>query len=381
MNFFNRQRHLGEIAEYIGGELLGDPSIKITGIAGIEDAKKGDLTFLANPKYTAYLKTTSASAVIVGKDTKTEEIKIPQIRHSHPYFAFARVMELTIDFKKIYPESTHPTAVLGEEVKLEKGVHIGPHVVLEKRVWLKRNAVILAGSFIGANSIVGENSLIYPNVTIRKNVEIGSNVIIHSGTVIGSDGFGYAKEKRIHHKIPQIGGVKIGDDVEIGANVTIDRATLGVTRIGKGTKIDNLVQIGHNVEMGENCIIVAQVGIGGSTKVGNDTIMAGQVGVAGHIKIGNRVVIGGQSGVTKDIPDDTTIFGYPAREIHKTKKIEAHLSRLDLYVQRLKNIEQELKEMKKKIPFRQRGEDRVRGEAKKEGRRRKEKEKEKVPSP
>jgi UDP-3-O-[3-hydroxymyristoyl] glucosamine N-acyltransferase len=374
MNPFRRQRTLGEIAEFIGGELVGDPSTQITGIAGIEEAKTGDITFLANPKYTTFLKTTSASAVIMGKEIKTEGIGIPSIKHPNPYFAFARVMELFFDFKKIYPESTHPTAVLGEEVKLEKGVHVGPHVVLEKGVCLKRNAIILAGSFIGANSIVGENSLIYPNVTIRENVEIGNDVIIHSGTVIGSDGFGYAQEKRIHHKIPQIGGVKIGDDVEIGANATIDRATLGITRIGKGTKIDNLVQIGHNVEIGENCIIVAQVGISGSTKVGNDTIIGGQVGLAGHIKIGNRVVIGAQSGVTKDTPDDTAIFGYPAREIRKTKRIEAHLSRLDLYIQRLKNIEKKLKQMKEKVPFPQSGKGRVRGkEKKKEGRRKKEK--------
>jgi UDP-3-O-[3-hydroxymyristoyl] glucosamine N-acyltransferase len=347
MNPFYKEKKLGEIAKYIGGELLGNPSVKITGISSIEDAKTGDLTFLANPKYTAFLKTTSASAAIVGSETKLEGIKTSLIKHPNPYFAFAQAVEFLVGVKKNCPEGIHPTAVVEEEVKLEKGVHVSPHVILEKGVRLKRNATILAGSFIGANSIVGENSLIYPHVTIRENVEIGKNVIIHSGTVIGSDGFGYAKEKGIHHKIPQIGGVIIEDDVEIGANVTIDRATLGVTRIGKRTKIDNLVQIGHNVEIGENCIIVAQVGISGSTKVGNDSILAGQVGVGGHIKIGNRVVIGGQSGVTKDIPDDTVIFGYPAREIHKTKRIEAHLSRLDLYVQRLKNLEKELEEMKR----------------------------------
>lgn len=347
MSPFYRENKLGEIAKYIGGELIGNPSVKITGISGIEDAKKGDLTFLANPKYAAFLKTTSASAVIVGKETKIEGIKTSLIKHPNPYFAFAQAVEFLVEVRKIYPEGIHPTAVVEEEVKLEKGVHVSPHVILKKGVRLKRNATILAGSFIGANSIVGENSLIYPNVTIRENVEIGKNVIIHSGTVIGSDGFGYAKEKGIHHKIPQIGGVIIEDEVEIGANVTIDRATLGVTRIGKGTKIDNLVQIGHNVEIGENCIIVAQVGISGSTTIGNDTVIAGQVGIGGHLKIGHRVVIGAQSGVTKSVTDGATIFGCPAREIHKMKRIEAHLSRLDLYVQRLKNVEKELEEMKR----------------------------------
>ncbi len=341
-----RERDLGQIAEHIAGELAGDPSIKIRGVAGIEEAQEGDLTFLANPQYSAFLKSTSASAVIVSKEADVEGIKIPLIKHPNPYFAFVRAVELLVDTQKTYPESVHPTAVLAEEVKLEKGVHLGPHVVLEKGAWIKRGAAVLAGSFVGTGSMVEEGSLIYPNVTIRENVKIGKRVIIHSGTVIGSDGFGYAKEKGAHQKVPQIGGVRIEDDVEIGANVTIDRATLGVTRIGRGTKIDNLVQIGHNVDIGENCVIIAQVGIGGSTRIGNDVILAGQVGVVGHIKIGNRAVIGAQSGVTKDIPDDTTVFGYPAREIHKTKNIEAHLSRLDLYVQRLKEVERILKEMK-----------------------------------
>lgn len=340
------ERSLGEIAEYIKGELVGDPSIKIKGVAGIEEAQTGYISFLANPKYAGFLETTSASAVIVEKKTKGEKIKIPVIRHPNPYFAFAQVVDLFMKTKANYPQGTHPTAVVGEDVKLDRGVHIGPHVMVEKGAWLKRNSTILAGSFVGSNSTVGENCLIYPNVTIRENVEIGKNVIVHSGTVIGSDGFGYAKEGKIHHKIPQTGKVKIEDEVEIGANVTIDRATLGVTRIGKGTKIDNLAQIGHNVEIGENCIIIAQVGIGGSTKVGDDSVLAGQVGLTGHIKIGNRVVVGAQSGVTKDIPDDSVIFGYPAREIHKAKRIEAHLSRLDLYVQRLKELERILKQMK-----------------------------------
>ncbi len=340
------EKDLGEIAEYLGGELVGNPCVRITGVAGIEDARTGDLTFLANPKYASLLKTTSASAIIVGRETQTEKLKKPLIKHPNPYFAFARAIELFVDTKRSYPEGTHPSAVLGEKVDVGSGVHIGPHVVVENGVRLEGNSAVLAGGFIGAGSVIGENSLIYPNVTIRENVEVGKNVIIHSGSVIGSDGFGYARTDRTQHKIPQIGGVKIEDHVEIGANVTIDRATLGNTRIGKGTKIDNLVQIAHNVEIGENCIIVAQVGIGGSTKVGNDVVLAGQVGLVGHIKIGNRVVIGAQSGVTKDIPDDTTVFGYPAREIHKTKRIEAYLSRLHIYLDRLKELEKKLEKMK-----------------------------------
>ena len=339
-------KSLGEIADWIKGELRGDPSIQIYGIAGIEDAQAGDLTFVAHPKYAGFLKTTSASAVIVGVETDREGINIPMIVHPHPYYALAKTMELFGAVKNKYLEGIHPTAVLADGVKLERGVHVGANVVLEKGVWIKLGTVILAGCFIGADTILGENTFIHPNVTIRENVEIGKNVTVHSGTVIGSDGFGYVKDGGSHHKIPQIGKVKIEDNVEIGANVTIDRATLGVTRIGKGTKIDNLVQIGHNVEIGENCIIIAQVGISGSTKIGNDTIIAGQAGLAGHIKIGNRVVIGAQSGVTKSVPDDTTVFGYPAREIHKMKRIEAHLSHLDRYIKRLRELEEEVKRNK-----------------------------------
>jgi UDP-3-O-[3-hydroxymyristoyl] glucosamine N-acyltransferase len=341
------EKSLAQISEYLEGELVGDPTTKIRGVAAIEEAQPGELSFLANPRYAHFLKTTSASAVIVAKDTSAEGIKTPLIKHSNPYFAFARAVELFAGTKKVHPESVHSTAVLAEGVKLEKGVHLGPYVVLEKGVRVKRNSTVLAGSFIGADSSLGEGCLVYPNVIIRENVQIGKKVIIHSGAVIGSDGFGYAREKGVHRKIPQIGGVKIEDEVEIGANVTIDRAALGITRIGKGTKIDNLVQIGHNVDIGERCIIVAQVGIGGSTKIGDDAVLAGQAGLVGHINIGKQVVIGAQSGVTKDIPDGKTVFGCPAREIHKIKRIEAHLSRLDLYVQRLKDVERKLKEMRR----------------------------------
>ncbi len=335
---------LGEIALHIQGELVGDPSIKITGIAGIEEAKAGDLTFLANPKYKGFLEKTSASCAIVGKEIK--RAKVPLIRHPNPYFAFSKAMQLFFETKKEYPKTIHPTAVLGKKVKLGEKIHLAPYVVIEDNVELGDKVTVLARSFIGEGSVVGENCLIYPHVTIREDTQIGKNVIIHSGAVIGSDGFGYAKEKEIHHKIPQMGKVIIEDDVEIGANVTIDRATLGATRIGKGTKIDNLVQIAHNVVIGENCVIAGQVGISGSTKLGNNVVLGGQVGLVGHIKIGNNVMIGAQSGVTKDIPDNTIIFGYPAREIKKTKKIEACLSRLPEYIKRLREIEEKLKEIR-----------------------------------
>jgi UDP-3-O-[3-hydroxymyristoyl] glucosamine N-acyltransferase len=345
----NVERNLGEIARYLDAELEGDPSVKITGVAGIQEARAGDLTFLANPKYASFLATTSASAVIVGPSVGPARSSLPRIKHPNPYLAFARVLELFAGARE-FPSGIHPTAVVAEGGEVEKGAHLGPQVVVETGARIKAGAVIMAGCFVGAGSEIGENSLVYPNVTIREDVTVGKNVIVHSGAVIGSDGFGFAKDGVLYRKIPQIGGVEIGDDVEIGANVTVDRATLGVTRIGRGTKIDNLVQIAHNVVIGEDCIIAAQVGISGSTRIGDRSMLGGQVGVVGHVRIGDEATVGAQSGVTKNIPDGATVFGYPAREIHKTKKIEAHLSRFDLYLQRLEKLERALAEIKKKIP-------------------------------
>jgi UDP-3-O-[3-hydroxymyristoyl] glucosamine N-acyltransferase len=341
------KKTLEEIASHLGGEIYGDGTVEISGVAGIEEAKSGDLTFVANPRYVKFLDVTSASAVIVGKDI--QKAKIPVLRHTNPYYAFARAIALFHKPRKSYPEKIDPTALLGKEIKVGKGVYVGPYVIIEDKAKLRDKAVILGGSFIGENTEIGESSLVYPNVTIRENVIIGKNVIIHSGTVIGSDGFGYAKEKGEYHKIPQMGKVVLEDDVEIGANVTIDRATLGETRISKGTKIDNLVQIAHNVKIGENTIVVAQVGISGSTKVGKNVTLAGQVGLVGHIEIGDNVIIAAQSGVRKSIPPGKVYFGYPAKEHSKARKIEAVISLLPQYVEKIRDLEKRIKELEEKI--------------------------------
>jgi UDP-3-O-[3-hydroxymyristoyl] glucosamine N-acyltransferase len=340
------EKTLEEIASLISGELVGDGSIRIKGIAGIEEAEPGELSFLANPVYRVYLEKTRASAVIVGREI--DKAKIPLIRHNNPYYAFCKALEI-FTIKKDFPEGIHKSAILGKDVRIGKGVHIGPYVIIGDRVQIEDRVTILAGSFIGDDSILGEESFLYPRVTIREEGLIGKRVILHPGAVIGSDGFGYAKEGGVYHKIPQIGKVVLEDDVEIGANTTIDRATLGETRIGRGTKIDNLVQIGHNVSIGENTVLAAQVGISGSTRVGKNVVMGGQVGLGGHIKIGDNVMIGAQAGATKSIPPNTIVSGYPAREHTKAKKIEACITLLPLYVKKIRELEKRIKNLEKKV--------------------------------
>lgn len=340
------QKTLKEIADLVQGELSGNGSVKIKGVGGIEEAQPGELTFLANPKYLSYLEKTKASAVIVGANI--EKLKIPIIRHDNPYYAFCKALEF-FNPKKKYPQEIHKTAILGQDVKIGKGVYIGPFVILGDRVKIEEGVVILAGSFVGENTLIGKESFIYPRVTIREGCEIGKRVILHSGAVIGSDGFGYAKKAGVYHKIPQIGKVVLEDDVEIGANTTIDRATLGETRIAKGTKIDNLVQIAHNVTIGENSILAAQVGIAGSTKIGKNVTIAGQAGFVGHIKIGDNVIVGAQSGISKSFPSNTILFGYPAREHNKARKIEACVTLLPFYVKKIRELDKKIKELEKKL--------------------------------
>lgn len=347
---------LGQIAEKIGGTLYGDPQIEITGVASITEAKPGQLTFVANQKYRAYLKTTRATAVIIApafaevQDQKSATNRLALIEHSNPYYAFGLVLSLFHPEDQKYTPGIHPLAVVDSDALLGRNVHLGPYVVIEKNVRVDDNSVILAGAFVGQNSQIGNDCLVYPNVTIREKVKIGNRCIIHSGTVIGADGFGFAKDQGVYHKIPQVGGVIVEDDVEIGANVTIDRGTLGNTIIGKGSKIDNLVQIAHNVVIGENCIIVAQVGISGSTRLGKNVTLAGQAGLVGHLTIGDNVTVAAQSGIHKDLKPNTVYFGYPARELNKQKRIEAVISHLPEYIERLRILEKKIMELEKKVP-------------------------------
>lgn len=317
---------LKEIAECIGGEIVGDDGIVIKGVAGIKEAVEGDLTFLANPKYFPLLEKTRASAVITSRDVG--ESKKTIIRTDNPSLAFSQVLTLISPKGIAQPKGIHPSAIVGKQVTLGKNVSLGPYVVVEDGALIGDNTVVYAGTFIGAHTKIGSDTLIYPHVSIREHITIGSRVIIHSGTVIGSDGFGFVTIKGEHFKIPQIGTVEIGDDVEIGANVTIDRARFDKTIIAKGTKIDNLVQIAHNVSIGENSIIVSQVGIAGSTVIGKNVTLAGQSGVVGHISIGDNAIVMAGSGVSKPVAENETVFGYPARRADAAKKAHAALYNL-----------------------------------------------------
>ena len=335
---------LEEVAAAVNGVAVGDKGTVITGISGIKEAEEGDLTFVANSKYISLMKNTRASAIITSMDVKKSDK--PIIRTENPSLAFAKMISLLSPSEISRPKGIDSRAVIGKNVKLGAGTAIQPYVVIEDNVEIGDRTVIYAGGYIGAETKIGNDCLIYPRVTIRERIVIGDRVTVHSGSVIGSDGFGFAAVCGVHHKIPQTGTVVIEDDVSIGANVTIDRARFEKTVIGKGTKIDNLVQIAHNVEIGDNSIIVAQTGISGSTTVGKNVIIAGQSGVVGHITIGDNTIIAAKSGVAKSLPANSKVFGYPARPIVKMRRINACLTRLPDLFRFISVIEKKLKEQK-----------------------------------
>jgi UDP-3-O-[3-hydroxymyristoyl] glucosamine N-acyltransferase len=330
---------VADIAKHLGGEVAGDSSVTLTGFAPAEHAKPGDLTFAENQEYFARAEQSAASAVIVSADIKSGSkvlIRVPNAR-----VAFAKVLPLFFPEPKFEP-GIHPTAVIAKTAVVDKLAHIGPQCVVGERVRIEARVVLQAGNFVGDDCAIGEDSQLFPNVTLYPRTQLGRRVRIHSGTVVGSDGFGYVVDAGAHRKVPQIGNVIIDDDVEIGACVAIDRGALGATRIGKGTKIDNLVQIAHNVVIGEHCIVVGQAGIAGSTTLGNYVVLAGQVGLAGHIKIGDHVTIAAQSGVMSDITGGGTWLGAPAVPDKQAKRQMLAIQHLPEALRRLRNVEKKL---------------------------------------
>lgn len=316
---------VGEIVDFVGGKYAGDRDRKLSAVAALTDASEEQLTFLSNPKYAAQLAETKAGAILVPKNLEGNEDR--WIRVDDPYFALARIMTRWFSARPL-PKGVSPKASIASSARLGTNVVVGPFATIGENAVVGNNVIIFQGVSIEAETDIGDDCLIYPNVVIYDGTHIGSRCIIHAGVVIGSDGYGFALNDGKHHKIPQIGIVRIEDDVEIGAGTTIDRAALGETVIGEGTKIDNLVQIGHNVKIGKHCLLVSQVGIAGSTELGDYVSVAGQSGFSGHLKIGHRVQVAAKSAVLEDVPDDTKVMGSPAMPFKEFARRQATLKRL-----------------------------------------------------
>jgi len=334
-----------EIAELVQGELEGEDVNNIHGVAKIEDAGIGEITFISNPRYEKFIETTRASAILVGKDFP--RVTKPIIRTQDPYFSFLKVLRIFHPPEDILKEGIHPSAIIDKTAQIGANVRIGAGAVIDQNCKIGNNVSIYPGVVVMPQVVIGNKTTIHANVVLREKVQIGNNVIVHSGTVIGSDGFGFAREGQQYHKIPQVGTVIVEDDVEIGANCTIDRATLGATIIREGVKLDNLIQVAHNVEIGENTVVAAQAGISGSTKIGKNVMVGGQVGFVGHIEIGDNTTIGAQSGVSKSLPSNSVYFGYPARPIMQAKREEAALRKLPELLKKIANLEAKLDEIQK----------------------------------
>ena len=330
---------LGEVAAQTGGWVAPEAAAhEISGLASLDDANPGDLAFFGYPKYLKAVRKSRATAVLVPHGFG-EEVPAIRIWVDDPGAAFAKLLPAFVPPVVTFPPGVHPTAVVAPEATLGEGVHISPYAVIEPGAIIGARSLISAHTYIGHGVRVGEDCQIYPNVTIRERCTLANRVILPSGVVIGADGFGYEFRDGAHQKIPQTGIVVIEDDVEIGANSTVDRARFGRTWIRKGTKIDNLVQIAHNVTIGENCILCSQVGISGSTRLGNFVTLAGKVGLSGHIELGDGVIFGAMSAIAKDVPAKSIMFGAPARPIREYKATYALRKNIHKLYDRVKKLE------------------------------------------
>jgi UDP-3-O-[3-hydroxymyristoyl] glucosamine N-acyltransferase len=337
------EKSLKELAQLVGGTCQGPEDLKISGLAAIHQAGPDEITFVARTKFAEQIAASRAGAFIVSPELA--QVPRPLLITPDPYLAYAKIATVFAPPPRRWPGISNQ-ACLGANCKLGEDVSIAPFVCLGDNVLLGDRTTLLPGTVIGHGVTIGADTRLYANVTINDNCSVGSRVIIHSGTVVGADGFGFAPDGATYHKIPQLGIVVIEDDVEIGANCTIDRGALGETRICRGVKIDNLVMVAHNVVIGENSIIVAQVGISGSTQVGRNTILAGQVGLVGHITIGDGVRIGAQSGVTNSIPAGRVIMGSPALPLKDYKRMKAVQKKLPEVYDRLKALEKQVATLK-----------------------------------
>jgi len=337
---------LKDLAGKLNAELVGPGDIEISGAAGVNNAGAGHITFIVGKDNIKQLEQTGASAAIAPLDTP--ELRLPLLRVKNPRLAFAQAIEL-LHLKPTRPVGISDKAFIGKQSVIGTEPSIHPFVFIDDHAKIGDRVTLYPGAYLGKGSVVDDDCIVYPNVYIGYEVRIGKRVIIHAGAVIGSDGFGYATEDGKHHKIPQVGGVIIGDDVEIGANTTIDRATLGATVIKQGTKIDNLVQIAHNVTIGEHCLLIAQVGIAGSCTIGDFVVLAGQVGVADHVSIGDRSMVSAQSGIRNDIEPGQMIGGTYAMQQKEWLKVQAILPKLPELRKHITHLEKRLQELEQKI--------------------------------
>ncbi len=330
---------LSEIAEKIGAKLEGE-DLTVTGLTAIDNPFPDTLTYIVSKKYRKLLPECICPAVIAPPGIKSEKHSI--LVKDDPYLGFGLAMRLFHPDHHIPQPRVEKSAHVAESASLGKDVYIGHNAVISDNAKIGDNTIVHSGVYIGQDTVIGSNCYIYPNAVIMHNVTIGNRVAVYASAVVGSDGFGYARNGAAFAKIPQIGTVIVEDDVEIGAGTTIDRATMGETRIGTGTIIDNLVQIAHNCIIGPGSILCAQVGLAGTTTLGKNVILAGQVGIAGHLTIGDGVIAEAQSGIPNSIEKGSIVFGTPAREVMRARRIEAILNHLPEYIQRLRNIEKKV---------------------------------------
>lgn len=329
------------IAERLAGRLVGDGSTIVTGVASLDSARPGSLVYVDSPKHLAKAEASAAACLLLGESVSAKGKTAIQVRH--PKRAFAKAVSWFVPPPK-FPAGVHPSAIVSAEAKIEADVSIGPLAVIERGARIGRGTRIGAACYVGDDVRIGEECVLHANVTLYARVGLGSRVVVHSGTVIGSDGFGYVLDEGRYWKFPQIGDVVIGDDVEIGSNVSIDRGALDSTIIGRGTKIDNLVQVGHNVRIGEDCVIAAQTGISGSCVIGNRVVIGGQVGFGEQVRVEDEAVLGGQAGLLpgKRIRRGQTVWGTPARPLAEFKRLYAHFGRLDEMAAALAEIKKQL---------------------------------------
>jgi UDP-3-O-[3-hydroxymyristoyl] glucosamine N-acyltransferase len=340
---------LAEIAARLGAAVEGDTSLVIVGVAGVRDGGPGEIAFVSQERYAADAAASRVSALIVGMDWN-KPLPCAVLRVDKPEAAFTQVAQWFARPAPTQEPGVHSSAVVSRTAVLGRDVRVGPHAIVEADAELADRVVVGAQCYVGHGVKIGADTRLYPQVSIREFCIIGERCILHNGTVVGSDGFGYDVDPQgARHKIQQIGIVVIGNDVEIGANVTIDRARFGKTRIGNGVKIDNLVQIAHNVVIGDHAVVVAQAGVAGSTIIGSKAVLAGQAGIAGHLVVGEGAIVGAQGGVTKDIPPGAYVTGYPATPHKEAAEMHAHLKRLPQLKARVAELEKRLADLEKRL--------------------------------